>query len=251
MTSPLPSPFLILPAIDLRGGRCVRLRQGDYARETVYADDPAAQARSWCDQGGRVLHLVDLDGAKTGRPANLAAVAAIAAAVSVPCELGGGIRTCADAEAAFAAGVARIILGTVACEHPELVSELLAAHGPERIVVGIDAKDGRAAVRGWLDETGQDALALAAKFADLGVVRFIYTDIATDGMLTGPNLPAVVAFCDRVPGCQVIASGGIAGADDIRALRRAGKPNLEGAIVGRALYDGRVTLAELIAVAEE
>jgi phosphoribosylformimino-5-aminoimidazole carboxamide ribotide isomerase len=242
--------FLILPAIDLRGGRCVRLRQGDYARETVYADDPAAQARAWREQGGHFLHLVDLDGAKAGRPANLAAVAAIVAAVDgLPCELGGGIRTRADAEDAFTSGVSRVILGTVACEQPALVAELLAAFGPERVVIGIDAKDGRAAVRGWLDETGHDALALAAKFADLGVTRFIYTDIATDGMLTGPNLPAMAALCDRIPACQVIASGGIAGADDIRALRQLARPNLEGAIVGRALYDGRVSLAELNAAA--
>lgn len=244
--------MMILPAIDLRGGRCVRLRQGDYARETVYADDPTAQACAWRDQGGHFLHLVDLDGAKTGQPANLAAVAAITAALpDLPCELGGGIRTRADAEAAFAAGVTRIILGTVACEQPTLVAELLASFGPAKVVVGIDAKDGRAAVHGWLAETGHEALALAAQLAALGVARFIYTDIATDGMLTGPNLPAVAAFCARVPGCQVIASGGIAGAADLRALRSLGMDNLEGVIVGRALYDGRVTMAELLAAAGE
>jgi phosphoribosylformimino-5-aminoimidazole carboxamide ribotide isomerase len=242
--------MIILPAIDLRGGKCVRLRQGDYQRETIYADDPAAQARAWAEGGAGIIHLVDLDGAKAGSPANLAAVAAICAAVPVPCELGGGIRSAAHAEAAFAAGAARIILGTAACEDPALVGGMIAAFGPERVVVGIDAKDGRAATRGWLEDSGLDALELAAGFAARGVRRFIYTDIATDGMLSGPNLAAMAAFCDRVPSCRVIASGGIAGKNDVLDLIALRRPNLEGVIVGRALYDGRVTITELAAIAD-
>ena len=239
--------FIILPAIDIRGGKCVRLTKGDYNQETVYSDSPAEQAVEWESGGAGIIHLVDLDGAKQGAPANLAAVKAITAVVSIPCELGGGIRTLDDAERAFDAGVARIILGTIACRQPELVDTMLEKFGAEKIVVGIDAKNGKAAVAGWLDATGFDALELAAKFAEMGVTRFIYTDIDTDGMLTGPNLKAQSELCAKVPACKVIASGGVASADDAAKLAALNKPNLEGVIVGKALYDGRTTLHELIA----
>jgi len=240
------SKITILPAIDLRGGKCVRLLKGDYNQETIYSDSPAEQAKKWEDGGAEIIHLVDLDGAKGGSPENLDAIKAITSAVSIPCELGGGIRTIETAQQVLDAGVARVILGTVACKQPELVDEMLAKFGPEKVVVGIDAKDGKASVAGWLDDTGLDALELAANFAKKGVIRFIYTDIATDGMLTGPNLEAQAELCDKVPGCQVIASGGIACPDDIANLANLGKANLEGVIIGKALYDQKATLEEFI-----
>ncbi len=239
--------LIILPAIDLRGGKCVRLLQGDYNQETVYSDSPAEQAREWENGGAEFIHLVDLDGAKNGAPANIEVVRAITDAVSIPCELGGGIRTVEDAEAIFDAGVSRIILGTVACREPELVDVMIEKFGAEKIVIGIDAKDGKAAIAGWLDNTALDAFKLAEDFAEKGIKRFIYTDIATDGMLTGPNLEAQAELCDRVPGCAVIASGGVSQASDIANLAKLNKPNLEGVIVGKALYDGKTTLKELIA----
>ena len=240
------SKITILPAIDLRGGKCVRLLKGDYNQETIYSDSPAEQAKKWEDGGAEIIHLVDLDGAKGGSPENIDAIKAITNAVSIPCELGGGIRTIETAKKVLDAGVARIILGTIACKQPELVDEMLIEFGPEKIVIGIDAKDGKAAVAGWLDDTGLDALELAANFAKKGVVRFIYTDIATDGMLTGPNLSAQAELCDKVPNCKVIASGGIAVPQDIADLAKLGKPNLEGVIIGKALYDKKATLEEFI-----
>ena len=241
------SKLTVLPAIDLRNGKCVRLAKGDYARETVYSDAPADQARVWEDGGAEIIHVVDLDGARNGAPANLAAVRAITDAVSIPCELGGGIRSMNDAAQAFEAGVSRIILGTVACREPELVRKMIDAFGADKVVVGIDAKNGKAAVAGWLDTTGFDALELAADFAEMGVERFIYTDIDTDGMLSGPNLTAQADLCDKVPKCKIIASGGVSSPRDVANLAALRKRNLEGVIVGKALYDGKTTLPELIA----
>ncbi len=238
--------LIILPAIDLRAGKCVRLQQGDYNQETIYSDSPATQAKEWEDNGAEYIHLVDLDGAKNGAPANLEAVRAITDAVTTPCELGGGIRTIKDAEAVFAAGVDRIILGTIACKNPELVNLMIEKFGAEKIVIGIDAKDGKAAIAGWLNDTGLDAFKLAEDFAKKGVKRFIYTDISTDGMLTGPNLEAQAELCGRVPGCAIIASGGVSEASDIAKLANLNKSNLEGVIVGKALYDGKTTLKELL-----
>lgn len=236
----------ILPAIDLRGGNCVRLLKGDYNQETIYSDSPADQAQKWQDGGAEIIHLVDLDGAKGGSPENLDAIKAITARVSIPCELGGGIRTMKTARQVLDAGVARVILGTVAVKQPELVDEMLSEFGLGKVVVGIDAKDGKAAIAGWLDDTGVDALELAAKFAEKGVIRFIYTDIATDGMLSGPNLQAQAELCDKVLGCKVIASGGISCPQDIANLANLDKPNLEGVIIGKALYDQKATLEEFI-----
>ncbi len=238
--------LIILPAIDLRDGKCVRLQQGDYNQETIYSDSPATQAKEWEDNGAEYIHLVDLDGAKNGTPTNLDAVKAITSAVSVPCELGGGIRTIEDAESIFEAGVDRIILGTIACKNPDLVDTMIEKFGAEKIVIGIDAKDGKAAIAGWLDNTGLDAFKLAEDFAKKGVKRFIYTDISTDGMLTGPNLEAQAELCDRVPECAVIASGGVSAASDIAKLADLNRKNLEGVIVGKALYDGKTTLKELL-----
>lgn len=238
--------MLIIPAIDIRNGKCVRLVQGDYSRETVYSDSPSEQAMKWQDGGAKFIHLVDLDGAKAGNIVNLDAVAKICRTVKVPTELGGGIRTVGDAEKALAAGVSRVIIGTTACENPELVSEMINKFGAEKIVIGIDAKNGKAAVKGWLESSGIDAVELAVSMAKLGVKKIIYTDISTDGMLSGPNLKATSALCDKVPSCGIISSGGISCADNIKRLMELERPNLEAVIVGKALYDGRVSLKELL-----
>lgn len=240
--------MLILPAIDIRGGRCVRLLQGDYSKETVYSDSPVDQALKWRDEGARILHIVDLDGAKEGRPVNLEVFRKICAAIDIPCELGGGIRTEADAEKALEAGAARVILGTSVCERPELAAGFVRKFGGEKIVAGIDAKNGRAAVRGWIETTPLDALGLAAELCAGGIGRIIYTDISTDGMLSGPNLAATRTMCEKVPGCKIIASGGVGSEKDVAALAALGLENLEGAIVGKALYDGRVSLKNLLSV---
>jgi phosphoribosylformimino-5-aminoimidazole carboxamide ribotide isomerase len=237
--------FEVIPAIDLRGGRAVRLYQGDYARETVYGDDPVAVARAWADGGAPRLHVVDLDGARAGAPAHLAALQAIVAAVAVPVEFGGGIRTRAAAEAALAAGAARVIVGTAAVEDPALARELAAALGP-RLVLGVDARDGLVATRGWLSGSGVAATELVAQAAEWGVQRVIFTDIARDGTLTEPNyasLEAVIAAA----GVPVIASGGVAHLEHLRRLRALGA---EGAIVGKALYDGALRLQDAIAAVQ-
>lgn len=243
--------MLIIPAIDIRGGKCVRLFQGDYNRETVYGDSPAEQAVRWEKEGAHIIHLVDLDGAKAKQPVNLDAVREICSAVHIPCELGGGIRTLEDARKAFDAGVYRIILGTVACENPKLAKEFVSEFTAERVVVGIDARGGCVAVNGWLENSGVDAYELVLTLQDMGVTRFIYTDIATDGALSGPNCDAIAALCSRVPRCGVISSGGISSARDITALRELRKDNLEGAIVGKALYDGKTTYRELEGAAND
>ena len=243
--------MLIIPAIDIRGGKCVRLFQGDYNRETVYGDSPAEQAVRWEKEGAHIIHLVDLDGAKAKQPVNLDTVREICSAVHFPCELGGGIRTLEDARKAFDAGVYRIILGTVACENPKLAKEFVSEFTAERVVVGIDARGGCVAVNGWLENSGVDAYELVLTLQEMGVTRFIYTDIATDGALSGPNCDAIAALCSRVPRCGVISSGGISSARDITALRELRKDNLEGAIVGKALYDGKTTYRELEGAAND
>lgn len=243
--------MLIIPAIDIRGGKCVRLFQGDYNRETVYGDSPAEQGIRWEKEGAHIIHLVDLDGAKAKRPVNLDAVREICSAVHIPCELGGGIRTLEDARKAFDAGIYRIILGTVACENPKLAKEFVSEFTAERVVVGIDARGGCVAVNGWLENSGVDAYELVLTLQDMGVTRFIYTDIATDGALSGPNCDAIAALCSRVPRCGVISSGGISSPRDITALRELRKDNLEGVIVGKALYDGKTTYRELEGAAND
>ena len=243
--------MLIIPAIDIRGGKCVRLFQGDYNQETVYSDFPADQAKKFQEDGASLIHLVDLDGAKAGKPVNLEVVRSICSAVTIPCELGGGIRTVEDAKAAFDAGIHRVILGTTACENPHLVKDFISTFGADRVVMGIDAKGGRVAVKGWLETSSVDVFELIAKLEEMGVTRFIYTDISTDGALSGPNLDSVAAVCSRVPRCGVIASGGISSAKDVKNLRELGKDNLEGVIVGKALYAGKTTFRELDEAANE
>lgn len=230
----------IYPAIDLKDGQCVRLRQGEMDQATVYGADPAAQARAWGDAGFARLHVVDLNGAFAGQSRNGAAVRAILGAVSVPTQLGGGIRDMAGISAWLDAGVSRVILGSAAARNPPLVIEACEAF-PGRIAVGIDARDGMVATDGWAAVSSLPAVDLGLRFEDAGVAAIIYTDISRDGMLTGVNLDQTVALAERLT-TPVIASGGIGSMQDVLALRDAAKgTRIEGVIIGRALYDGRVT----------
>lgn len=240
--------FNILPAIDLKDGHCVRLRQGRADEATVYGADPVAQAVEWARQGGRWLHVVDLTGAFQGHPAHAELIGRMAAAVApVPVECGGGLRTDADLEALLAAGVRRAILGTRALENTEALSAL-ASRFQDRLAVGIDARDGRVQVKGWTETSQTSAVDLARRAAAAGIRTIIYTDTATDGMLRGPNVESTAAVCDSVAdtGCGIVASGGVSSVEDVRRLRALRRENLVGAIVGKALYEGRVTLADLL-----
>jgi phosphoribosylformimino-5-aminoimidazole carboxamide ribotide isomerase len=236
----------IWPAIDLRGGKCVRLAQGDYARETVYGDDPAGMARLWVGQGARCLHLVDLDGARDGSRANFEAVREIVTAVDVPCELGGGIRDEKTIADYLQLGLARLVVGTRALKDPAWF-RTMCARFPRQLALGIDAKNGLVATDGWLETSTTSALELARQLADENVAALIYTDIAKDGMLAGPNVPAMTEMKKAVA-VPVIASGGVTTAADVLALTRAG---LDGCIIGRALYEGTLTLADALAAVEE
>jgi phosphoribosylformimino-5-aminoimidazole carboxamide ribotide isomerase len=232
---------ILFPAIDLKNGFCVRLEQGDMARATIFHRDPAEQARSFVAQGFDYLHVVDLDGAFAGRPMNAAAVDRVLAAVKIPLQLGGGIRDRATIEKWLGNGVARVIIGTAAVRDPALVKEAAKKY-PGRIAVGLDARDGKVAVEGWAHTSELSALDLARRFEDAGVAALIYTDVARDGMLKGLNLEATLALADAVA-IPVIASGGLASLDDVRALLAPRANKLAGAIVGRALYDGRLDAA--------
>jgi phosphoribosylformimino-5-aminoimidazole carboxamide ribotide isomerase len=238
--------MLILPAIDLMDGQVVRLEQGRAERKTIYHDDPVAVARQWQDQGGQFLHLVDLDGAFHGELKNLGVVRAITEALEVPCELGGGLRSLKALEEVFAAGVARAIIGSKACESLDFIREAVKEFGGHRLAVGIDAKDGKVAIRGWVEVSTWDALDLARAVVDLGVGTVIYTDISTDGMLAGPNLAAQRAMRVAVPGAQLIASGGVSSLADIEAL--CAIDGLYGVIVGKALYDGKIDLPSCLSI---
>ena len=237
----------IIPAIDLRAGSVVRLVQGDYERQTTFSDDPVAVARTFEEAGAPRIHVVDLDAARSGVPAHTEACRAIAAAVSVPIELGGGMRTAADVAAALEAGVGRVVVGTAAVRDPKLVAALLDVHGIERVVVGLDAVDGFIAVSGWTESTRVGAADLMTRMAEMGVRRFIATDVARDGMLTSPDfdgLADLVRLGRELGGVRVIASGGVASIDHLRRLADLG---VEGTIVGRAIYEGAVDLAEAVA----
>lgn len=229
--------MLLYPAIDLMGGQAVRLKQGRASEKTVYSDDPAAVALEWEARGGDWLHIVDLDAAFSGKHANLEMVRTICAAVSIPVQMGGGMRDEESIRLALGAGVSRAVIGTRAAEDPEFVSRSVARFGGEHVAVGIDARDGKVAVKGWAETTGVDALKLAAELGRSGIGALIYTDIATDGMLQGPNLPAMTAMV-AAAGCPVIASGGVSSASDIAALGRI--DGLSGAIIGKALFDGLI-----------
>ena len=225
------------PAIDLRGGRCVRLLQGDYDRETVCAEDPVAQARAFVAAGARRLHVVDLDGARAGGPVQAELVGRMVAAAGVPVQLGGGIRSRETAAAYLAAGVERVVIGSLAIEEPAAFAAIVAEF-PRRIVLGLDARDGQVAVHGWLETSGIAAVDVARRHAAAPLAAIVFTDIATDGMLSGPNLPALREMIAAVH-LPIVASGGIAGAADIRHVAAAGAA---GCIVGKALYAGAVTL---------
>ena len=239
--------MIIYPAIDLRGGRCVRLRQGDAQRETVFGD-PVEIAKRWASLGAEWLHVVNLDGALGERgTANLEALERVIAAVSIPVQFGGGLRTLTDIERVLALGVARVILGTVAVREPLMVARAIGKHGPERISVGIDAREGRVATRGWLDTSEITASDLAVQMASLGVQQVVYTDIARDGMLTGINVEATAQLA-LASGLRVVASGGVASLDDIVALKGREKDGIVGVIIGMALYTGAVDLAAALTI---
>jgi len=237
---------ILFPAIDLKEGACVRLQQGDMARATVFNRDPAAQARAFEQQGFEYLHVVDLDGAFAGKPMNAQAVDAILRAIAIPVQLGGGVRDMATVEGWLVKGISRVIIGTAAVRDPEFV-KAAAKKYPGRIAVGLDARDGKVAVEGWAETSELSALDIARRFEDAGVAAIIYTDIARDGLLKGLNLDATIALADAVS-IPVIASGGLASLDDVKALLQPRAKKLEGAIAGRALYDGRLDPAEALAL---
>ncbi|HXW23565.1 MAG TPA: 1-(5-phosphoribosyl)-5-[(5-phosphoribosylamino)methylideneamino]imidazole-4-carboxamide isomerase [Xanthobacteraceae bacterium] len=238
--------MILFPAIDLKDGLAVRLEQGDMARATVFNRDPAAQAAAFAAQGFEYLHVVDLDGAFAGKPMNAAAVERILSAVKIPLQLGGGIRDMATVEAWLAKGVRRVIIGTAAVRDPALVTAA-ARRFPGRVAVGLDTRDGKVAVAGWAETSALAAEDVARRFADAGVAAIVYTDIARDGLLEGLNLDAAVALAERIA-IPVIASGGLASIEDVKALLAPRARKLAGAIAGRALYDGRLDAAAALAL---
>jgi phosphoribosylformimino-5-aminoimidazole carboxamide ribotide isomerase len=237
---------ILFPAIDLKNGQCVRLEQGDMARATVFDLDPAAQAASFAAQGFEYLHVVDLDGAFAGKPMNAHAVEAMLGAVTMPVQLGGGIRDLKTVEAWLAKGVARVIIGTAAVRDPDLVKSA-AKRFPGRVAVGLDARDGKVAVQGWAETSEIEALDIAQRFEDAGVAAIIFTDITRDGLLKGLNLDATIALAERIS-IPVIASGGFASIEDVKALLAPRAKKLAGAIAGRALYDGRLDPTSALAL---
>jgi phosphoribosylformimino-5-aminoimidazole carboxamide ribotide isomerase len=236
---------ILYPAIDIRGGQAVRLLQGDYERETTYDADPVDAARRWAGEGAEFLHVVDLDGAKAGEPRNLAAVRRIAAAVECPIQVGGGLRQAAAVDAVLDAGAARVVIGTAALRDPELLDEVLAAHG-DRVVVSVDARGGKVSLSGWTEATGRDVADTVAELSERGVARFLCTEIEVDGTMEGPAMDELNRIA-AATSAQVIASGGVGDLSHLEALARNAAPNIEGAIVGRALYERKFTVAEGIA----
>jgi phosphoribosylformimino-5-aminoimidazole carboxamide ribotide isomerase len=235
--------MIILPAIDLKDGKCVRLRQGLKDQATIYSRNPVDMARQWESQGAQYLHVVDLDGAFDGTPRHADVIRRIAASIDIPIELGGGIRTDNDIRTMLHCGAQRVIVGTRAFADPAALKRLVDEFG-SRLAVGIDARNGFVQVKGWIETTAMTALSLATHVNDAGISTLIYTDTSTDGMLQGHNTPVTAEMCARVT-CNVIASGGVSAVDDVRALAALGRRNLTGVVVGKALYDGLVTLREL------
>ena len=240
--------MIIFPAIDIRGGKCVRLEEGRFDRETVFAENPADAARRWVEAGSKWLHIVDLDGARAGKPVNLKVVEEIARAFDVQIQLGGGIRTAANVGEVLAAGVQRVILGSVAVKSPELVRQVCADYG-ERIVIGIDARGGEVAAEGWEKSGFVQVEELALRMKEAGASRIIYTDISRDGMLTGVNVAATLQLADK-SGLKIIASGGVRGMEDIQALQPLTEHGVEGVIIGKALYTGVISLKDALRVAQ-
>lgn len=239
--------MIIFPAIDIRGGKCVRLTKGCFDQETIFADQPVDMAKRWASEGAEYLHLVDLDGALAGKPVNTAAIKEIVKAVTIPVQLGGGIRTLENIRECLEAGVQRVILGSIAVKDPELVAAACKEYG-DQIVVGIDARDGLAAVEGWGVTGGVSAEELAKRMAAVGVARIIYTDISRDGMLSGVNVAATAALA-KASGISIIASGGVKDIADIQAIKEMENDGIEGVIVGKAIYLGSLDLGEALRVA--
>jgi len=236
--------MLIIPAVDIRGGRCVRLVEGRPDRETVYGEDPVAMAVHWREQGARRLHVVDLDGAFAGSPVNLATIARIVAAAGIPVQAGGGVRSRETVDRLFALGVDRVVLGTAAVRDPELLARCCECYG-EGIIAGLDASGGEVAIEGWVRGSGRPVLDLAREMKKLGVTRVLYTDVRRDGTLLGPNLPKTGELA-RLGGLKVIASGGVSSLDDLTALKDLERDGVEAVIVGKALYAGNFTLQEAL-----
>lgn len=242
------SRMIIIPAVDIKDGKCVRLRQGLAGEVTVYSDDPVEMALRWEKEGGRYLHVVDLDGAFGGRPVHADVIRRISDVLTIPVEVGGGLRTDEDVREILNCGVQRAIIGTRAFDDPDSLQSIIDEFGA-RIAVGIDARDGLVQVKGWVETTGMKALDLAREVDRMGVGAIIYTDTATDGMMKGTNLGAIGEICDAVR-CEVIASGGVTTFDDVKKLKALERPNLAGVIVGKALYEGTVRLSELNKICE-
>jgi phosphoribosylformimino-5-aminoimidazole carboxamide ribotide isomerase len=237
--------MIIYPAIDLKDGQCVRLVQGKAENKTVYSDDPAGMARAFQEQGARWLHIVDLDGAFSGAPRNTAAIKAIADAITIPFQVGGGLRRLEDVENVLNAGARRVIIGSRAVRSPEFMKSLIVNFGPERIVLGLDARDGMVAVEGWVETSPLSALDFGKHMKALGVKTAVFTDVSRDGLLQGPNLVSVETMA-RGTGLEIIASGGVSTRQDIRSLKALEEAGVIGAIIGKALYDKRITLAEAL-----
>lgn len=242
---PRATRFQVIPAIDLRGGKCVRLLHGDFEQETIFDDDPAAVARRWQAEGAERLHVVDLEGSRDGVPRNAAAIEAILGAVTIPVQVAGGVRDETTAARVLAAGADRVVVGTAAVRDPELIAALIRRHGAEAVIVALDARDGEVRVDGWTRGSGSGVLELATRMQALGASRFLYTDISRDGALTGPNVDAYRGFV-AMTGARVIASGGLSRVDDVIALEAAGA---EGVVAGRALYTGALSLPKALAAA--
>lgn len=242
--------MIIYPAIDLKDGQCVRLVQGRAEDKTVYSDNPGAMAEVWQQQGASWLHVVDLDGAFAGRPVNTPAIRAIASAIDIPFQVGGGLRRREDVEEILRAGARRVIIGTKAVSSPDFVKALLDEFGPAKIILGLDARDGMVAVEGWISTSNLTALEFAHTMQDLGVTTAVYTDISRDGLLQGPNLQAIEDMA-RQSGLEIIASGGVSSRENIRALKALEDCGVAGAIMGKALYEGKITLPEAIEAAGE
>ena len=242
--------MMIYPAIDLKDGHCVRLVEGRAEQKTVYSSDPRQVALDFQAAGAGYLHIVDLDGAFEGLPINRAAIQAIAAAVDIPFQVGGGLRSRQDVEQTLGLGAARVIIGTRAVSSPDFIKELLDSFGPERIVVGIDARDGKVAVQGWVEVSDLDAVEFGRSMYELGIRTAVYTDISRDGKLSGPNLEAIRVMLEQT-GLRIIASGGVSSMENIKALKALTHLGIDGAIVGKALYDGKLDLRQALAVAAE
>lgn len=234
--------MILYPAIDIRGGKAVRLIQGDYDRERSYDDDPVVAARRWADGGARWLHVVDLDGARAGEPVNLAHVRRIVAAVGVPVQLGGGLRDSKKVEEAISSGAERVVLGTAAVRDPEMAGAIASAHG-DRVVASVDARSGKVAAEGWTESSELGTTDVVAALSEQGVRRFVYTPVDVDGLMEGPDLDSLRQVSEATNG-EVIYSGGIGSLDDLKSLADLGIDNLAGVIVGRALYEGRFSVAE-------